>query len=95
MYLPQPEDFEPWVGKRVRINSHPEPVEITLTRVLRQPARLGDFREPFTLFFESAPDVYLVDASYEMDVGRGGPYLIHIAQLIPKPGCRSYHAVFN
>jgi hypothetical protein len=95
MYLMTPEDFEPWVGRAVRVAAIPAPVEVTLARLERKPLFAGAEREPFSLFFESPEEVYLLDAAYEFDCGRGGPYMILISQLRPKPGRRIYQAVFN
>ncbi|NEW99896.1 hypothetical protein [Rhodopseudomonas sp. BR0G17] len=95
MYLMKPEDFEPWIGRAVRVSTVPEPVELTLVRLQRKPLFIGAEREPFSLFFESAEHVYLLDAAYEFDCGRGGPYTILISQLQPKNGRRRYQAVFN
>ncbi len=39
MYLMTPEDFEPWVGGQVRVNTIPKPVEVTLARLERSPRR--------------------------------------------------------
>jgi hypothetical protein len=95
MYLMTPEDFEPWVGRKVRIKTIPQPVEVTLARLQRRPLFVGAEREPFSLFFESPLEVYLLDAAYEFDCGRGGPYTILISQLLPKPDRRIYEAVFS
>ena len=95
MALMTPEDFDPWVGRAVRVNTVPAPVEVLLTRVERHKVFPGAFREPFSLFFESAQAVYLLDATYEFDCGRGGPHTIHISQLRRPPGPRLYQAVFN
>lgn len=95
MKLVTPEDFQPWVGKAVRVNTLPHPVELTLTRVWRKPVPLMEFREPFILFFESDPSIMLIDATYEFDCGRGGPYPIYISQSVPGGGKRHYHASFN
>ena len=97
MSLLRPEDFEPWIGRNVRVKTVPEAVEVKLERVERN-GRLPkdlDFREPFSLFFEAAPDIYLLDATYEMDCGRGGPHAIFITQLQPSPDRRHYQAVFS
>lgn len=96
MRLLAPEDFEPWVGRAVRVNTLPKPVEVMLERIERQPkfARGHDHREPFSLFFASALDVYLLDTAYEFDCGRGGPYSFVIAQLVPSQTRRHYQAVF-
>jgi len=95
MYLMKPEDFEPWVGRKVRVQAIPTPVEVTLVRLERKPIFRGSEREPFSLFFESDENIVLLDLAYEFDCGRGGPYSILIAQLKPKPGRRVYQAVFN
>jgi hypothetical protein len=95
MYLMTPEDFEPWVGRAVRVATIPEPVELTLVRLERKPVFVGSEREPFSLYFESPEEVYLLDAAYEFDCGRGGPYTILISQLQPKGGRRHYQAVFS
>jgi len=96
MYLLTPEDFEPWVGRKVRLNTLPAPVEITLARIERRPRLIGiDTREPFSLFFEAPLAVCLMDAAYEFDCGRGGPHSIMITQLMPKPTARVYQAVFS
>ncbi|BAS00675.1 hypothetical protein BV133_3081 [Blastochloris viridis] len=90
-----PEDFEPWVGRAVRVATIPQPVELTLVRLKRRSKYPGIPREPFSLYFESPDSVYLIDATYEFDCGRGGPHFITISQLIPQPGRRIYQAVFN
>lgn len=96
MYLLKPEDFEPWVGRKVRVNTLPNPVEITLARIERRPALAGfDVRLPFSLFFEAPLEVYLMNASYEMDCGKGGPHDILISQLVPSATARHYQAVFS
>ncbi len=95
MHLMTPEDFEPWVGRAVRVSTVPEPVELILARIVRHKVLPGDFREPFTLFFESPMDVSLIDETYEFDCGRGGPYSISISQKQPLPGRRLYEAFFN
>ncbi|WP_188054200.1 MULTISPECIES: DUF6916 family protein [unclassified Sphingosinithalassobacter] len=96
MRLLAPEDFEPWVGRKVRVNTLPKPVEVTLERIERRPPLPEelDFREPFSLFFESEFDVYLLDTAYEFDCGRGGPYSFVISQLVPSKTRRYYQAVF-
>ena len=96
MYLLKPEDFEPWVGRKVRLNTLPNPVEITLARIERRPPLIGiDTREPFSLFFEAPLAVMLMDAAYEFDCGRGGPHSIMITQLSPTATTRTYQAVFS
>ncbi len=90
-----PEDFEPWVGRKVRINTAPRPVEIVLARLRRlQPIIGADFREPFELTFEAPWHVILMDDNYECDCGRGGPYRIHLSQILPKGEVRRYQALF-
>lgn len=96
MYLLTPEDFQPWVGKKVRVNTLPEPVELTLARIEVRPKLIGiDTRQPFSLFFTAPLAVYLLDMEYEFDCGRGGPHGIHIQQLFPSPTHRNYQAVFS
>jgi hypothetical protein len=95
MYLMTPEDFEPWVGRAVRVDTQPEPIEVTLARVQRKQAHPGIEREPFILYFESDWEIYLLDDTYQFDCGRGGPYLLHISQLQPKGNRRTYQAVFS
>lgn len=96
MYLLTPEDFQPWVGKKVRVNTLPEPVELTLARIEVRPKLIGiDTRQPFSLFFTAPLAVYLLDMEYEFDCGRGGPHGIHIQQLFPGPTHRNYQAVFS
>ena len=95
MYLMTPDDFDPWVGRQVRVNTVPEPVDITLVGVERRLFRAGMPRAPFILWFQSPFEVYLLDDSYEMDCGRGGPHRIHISQMQPRDGVRIYQAVFH
>lgn len=97
MRLLTPEDFEPWVGRKVRVNTVPNSVEITLERIERRSALKGllDVREPFSLYFESPFNVYLMDATYEFDCGKGGPHNIFITQLQPFEATRTYQAVFS
>lgn len=97
MRLLTPEDFEPWVGKKVRLNTVPAPVEITLARIERRPVLRGlpDHREPFSLFFEAPANIVLMDTTYEFDCGKGGPHEICIAQLQPSADKRHYQAAFS
>jgi hypothetical protein len=97
MRLLGPEEFQPWVGRKVQVNTLPEPTEVRLDRIELSP-RLGsglDFRQPFTLFFSSPLKVYLLDMGYEFDCGRGGPHTIVISQLPPLADMRIYQAIFN
>lgn len=97
MPLLTPEDFEPWVGRTVRVSTVPHPVEITLERIERRgplSAQL-DFREPFSLFFHAPANVYLLDDTYQFDCGKGGPHDIFITQLSPSHGHRHYQAIFS
>lgn len=96
MRLLTPEDFEPWLGRQVRINTLPQPVEVLLARVERMPRLIGfDVRERFRLTFEAHPSVLLMDTTYEFDCGRGGPHPIHISQITPTPNARRYQAIFT
>jgi len=95
MRLMTPENFEPWVGKMVRVATAPTPVEVRLARLQRHVWTAHDLRAPFSLFFEAPDSVYLLDMAYEFDCGHGGPYSIFITQLQPQPGSRLYQAVFN
>ncbi|UYY77082.1 DUF6916 family protein [Sphingomonas sp. R1] len=93
--LVTPEDFEPWVGRMVRLNTAPRPVEILLARLQRLPPIVGaDFREPFELIFETPWQVVLADDNYECDCGHGGPYFIHLSQILPRKQTRRYQALF-
>jgi hypothetical protein len=96
MHLMTPEDFLPWVGRTVKVNTLPKAVEVRLDRVEVTP-RLApglDFRQPFSLFFEAPLDVVLLDLAYEFDCGRGGPHSIFISQKPPLRDRRVYQAVF-
>lgn len=92
----KPEDFEPWIGRQVRVGTLPEPVEITLASVVRLSPFRGklDVREPFSMLFESPISVYLVDATYQLDCGKNGPHEILLTQLNPLPDRRVYEAIF-
>jgi hypothetical protein len=97
MRLMTPEDFMPWVGRKVKVNTLPQAVEVRLDRVEVSP-RLPqglDIRQPFSLFFEAALDIVLLDLAYEFDCGRGGPHSIFISQCTPLRDRRVYQAVFN
>lgn len=97
MQLLGPEDFEPWVGRKVRINTVPQPIELTLERVELAQRYSGalDFRQPFSLIFEGPLGAYLLNETYEFDCGRGGPHNIFITQMTPTPKSRIYQATFN
>lgn len=94
MLLLKPEDFEPWVGRAVRVATVPHPIEVTLGAVQRA-SHHHDIREPFSLIFESPMTISLIDGAYEFDCGKGGPHSIFITQLKPMPDRRIYQAVFN
>lgn len=96
MRLVTPEDFEPWLGRPVRIDSAPRPIELLLARIDRMPPIVGaDFREPFSMLFEAPWSVLLLDATYAFDCGRGGPYAFHVTQLLPRGRTRRYQAIFT
>lgn len=96
MRLLEPEDFQAWVGKKVKVNTAPIAVEVTLQRIEVTPrySQALDFRQPFSLFFEAPLNVVLLDLAYEFDCGRGGPHSIFISQCHPLPNARIYQAVF-
>lgn len=94
MGLLSAKDFEPWVGKMVRILAVPAPVEILLVRIAKPLIRTNGERSPFTLHFESPLDVQLLDGTYSFDCGKGGPHTIYISGK--QPGrTRTYEAIFN
>lgn len=97
MQLLTPEDFQPWVGRAVKVNTLPDAVEIRLARVdvLPRFSPALDHRQPFTLIFEAPLHVILLDLPYEMDCGRGGPHTIFISQKPPLSDRRIYEAAFN
>jgi hypothetical protein len=94
-HLLKPDDFEPWAGRAVRVAAVPHPIELTLLRIARKPVQPGHEREPFVLYFQSPADIHLLDATYEMDCGKGGPHNIFISQKRPYPDRRIYEAVFS
>ncbi|MET3827581.1 hypothetical protein ABIC16_003274 [Sphingomonas sp. PvP055] len=95
MRLVKPEDFEPWVGRRVRVDTAPRPVELVLAQLDRMPPIVGaDFREPFSMLFEGSWPVVLLDATYVFDCGRGGPHAFHVTQILPRGQTRRYQAIF-
>ena len=96
MRLLTPEDFQPWIGKPVRVAAVPRPIELVLERIEHRARLAGtDLRQPFSLFFESEPGAYLLDATYQFDCGRGGPHPIYITQLMPTAPRRLYQPVFS
>jgi len=97
MRLLTPEDFTPWIGKTVKVNTLPNAIELKLEHVQVTPrfSAALDYRQPFTLIFEAPLNVVLLDLAYEMDCGRGGPHSIFISQKPPLPDRRVYEAVFN
>jgi hypothetical protein len=95
MYLPTPEDFEPWVGRNVRVEAQPYSIEVRLVRIERLKILPNALRDPYILIFESDWNLELQDNAYLFDCGRGGPYRILISQLQPKGPRRTYQAVFN
>ena len=95
MRLVRPEDFEPWVGRHVRVDTAPTPIALLFARIERMPPIVGaDFREPFSLLFEGSWPELLLDATYWFDCGRGGPHAFHVTQILPKGRTRRYQAVF-
>jgi len=96
MHLLTPEDFQPWLGRKVRINTEPRAAEVVLERIDRRRVLPGiDQREPFTLVFTATRDTYLLDMAYEFDCGKGGPHSIFISQMQPSADRRHYQAVFG
>ncbi|RYY23504.1 MAG: hypothetical protein EOP62_19850 [Sphingomonadales bacterium] len=98
MSLLTPEDFEPWVGRTVKVRTLPHPIEVTLDRIQRRSSlAVEGFRVPFTLFFKAPLDINLMDAAYEFEFScaGGGPHLIAISQLVPSAQTRHYHAEFS
>jgi len=94
MDLTTADAFEPWLGRALRVECAPEPVEITLVEIARQPPIAGLERVPFILIFETAWEIYLSDNAYMFDFGLDEPVLIGISQLQPSGQTRRYQAVF-
>ncbi len=94
MRLMAAEDFAPWVGKPVRVETHPHSIEMMLVEIERLPRGAGLEREPYILYFETDRTIIVQDASYLFDCGRGGPYMIHISRMAPVGARQRYQAVF-
>lgn len=94
MKLLNPDDFSPWIGKQVRVQTHPHPIEMTLVEIETLQITPGLHREPYILYFEADWNIIVQDASYLFDCGRGGPYMIYISRMHSSGRRRRYQAVF-
>lgn len=70
--------------------------ELTLVSVERGLAQEGMPRDPFSLWFTSAPDVSLPQGTYTLEHGTLGTLELFIVPRSPKAdGLPRYEAVFN
>lgn len=92
------EEFLPLVGRMFEVDCDPKSVAIKLVEATPGRQRAFDDRPPFTLVFQSSPDILLVDGLYTMKCGAFGPDIIFISSMIPVPGAAPgyyYQANFN
>ena len=90
------DDFLRGVGEDYVAHTTPEPVPVRLDKVVRGVGHPAMTREPFTLLFSTAWDVFLVEGTYRLR----GPSLDAEIHLVPtqtrgQTARRHYHAVFN
>ena len=95
MRLMTADDFRPWLGRQVKVETAPYPIEMTLVEIEDLKIAPGMEREPYILYFETDWHIEVQDASYLFDCGRGGPYMIHISQMSWPGPRRRYQAVFG
>lgn len=90
------EDFLPHVGRNLRVEATPAPVEMRLDEILRRPVASWMAREPFLLVLSTPLTVMLLDATYRMRLPNGAEFEFYLSQTQTAPlPRRLYHAVFN
>lgn len=88
--------FASEVGQVFTAETVPDPVQLTLLRVVEGNLPNPGFRTPFSLVFTTPMSVLLLDAQYRLKSASGREYLLHLSPIVsPLDGLRHYQAQFN
>ena len=88
--------FASEVGQVFTAETVPEPVQLTLLRLVEGSAPNPGFRTPFSLIFTTPMSVLLLEAQYRLKSASGKEYLLHLSPIgSPLDGQRHYQAQFN
>ncbi|OWJ91715.1 hypothetical protein B6S59_24360 [Pseudomonas sp. A46] len=88
--------FASEVGQVFTAETVPEPVQLTLLKLVEGRAAAGGFRTPFSLIFTTPMSVLLLESQYRLKSASGREYLLHLSPMVsPLDGQRHYQAQFN
>ncbi|WP_110690926.1 DUF6916 family protein [Salinicola endophyticus] len=90
------EAFNAEIGQVFTAETVPDPVQLTLHKLVEGTGTNGGHRQPFALIFTSPMNVMLLEAQYRLKSASGLEYLLYLSQIVsPGDGLRHYQAQFN
>lgn len=88
--------FNTEVGQVFTAETVPDPVQLTLHRLVQGPVASTAHRTPFSLIFTTPMHVLLMDAQYRLKSASGREYMFYLSPIAsPGDGLRHYQAQFN
>lgn len=88
--------FNTEVGQLFTAETVPDPVQLTLHKLVEGAVTRNGHRTPFSLIFTTPMNVLLLEAQYRLKSASGREYLLYLSPLVsPGDGLRHYQAQFN
>ena len=88
--------FNAEIGKSFTAETVPDPVQLTLHRLVEGVMTSSGYRTPFSLIFTTPMNVLLLEAQYRLKSASGQEYLLYLSPIVsPRDGLRHYQAQFN
>lgn len=88
--------FKPYAGAEFTANTVPQPIRITLAKVLEVRTPSWAERQSFNLIFTSPLEVFLIEGLYELKAPDGaGPWPVYLMPIVHPPTHRVYQGLFN
>lgn len=88
--------FSTEVGQVFTAETVPDPVQLTLHRLVQGAVADTAHRAPFSLFFTTPMNVLLLEAQYRLKSASGREYMLYLSPIAPPgDGLRHYQAQFN
>lgn len=88
--------FNAEVGQSFTAETVPDPVQLTLHRLVEGAVTGNGHRTPFSLIFTTPMNVLLLEAQYRLKSASGREYMLYLSPIVsPGDGLRHYQAQFN
>ncbi|MGP0172271.1 DUF6916 family protein [Pseudomonas sp. NCHU5208] len=88
--------FNAEIGQLFTAETVPDPVQLTLHRLVEGGVANNGYRTPFSLIFTTPMNVLLLEAQYRLKSASGREYMLYLSPIAsPGDGLRHYQAQFN